>query len=114
MKVVYGSARGGLVVNLMLMDMEFEKVKDKLPLVEVNTTAAREHVPEIERRIRTIKERVRAATSDFPFNPIPMMVLIQMVHTITLWLNVIRSFSGLERGLFPRELVTGRIWSLKK
>ena len=58
MKVVYGYARGGFVVNLMLMDMEFEKVKDKLPLVEVNTTAAREHVPEIERRIRTIKERV--------------------------------------------------------
>ena len=61
MKVVYGYARGGFLVNLMLMDMEFEKVRDKLPLVEVNTTAAREHVPEIERRIRTIKERVRAA-----------------------------------------------------
>ena len=58
MKVVYGYARGGFVVNLMLMDMEFETVKDELPLVEVNTTAAREHVPEIERRIRTIEERV--------------------------------------------------------
>ena len=45
MKVVYGYARGGFVVNLILMDMEFEKVKDALPLVEVNTTAAREHVP---------------------------------------------------------------------
>ena len=51
MKVVYGHAHGGFVVNLMLMDMEFEKVKDELPLVEVNTTASREHVPEIERRI---------------------------------------------------------------
>ena len=63
MKVVYGYARGGFVVNLMLMDQEFEKIKDALPLVEVNTTAAREHVPEIERHIRTIKERVRATTS---------------------------------------------------
>ena len=71
MKVVYGYAHGGFVVNLMLMDMESEKVNDELPLVEVNTTAARENVPEIERRIRTIKERVRAATSDFSFNPIP-------------------------------------------
>ena len=55
MKVVYGYARGGFVVNLMLMDGEFKKIKDVLPFVEVNTTAAREHVPEIERRIRTIK-----------------------------------------------------------
>ena len=76
--------------------------------MEVNTTAAREHVPEIERRIRMIKERVRSATSDFPFNPIPMMVLIQTVHTITLWLNATQSLSGLDRGLSPRELVTGR------
>ena len=39
MKVVYGYARGEFVVNLMLMDQEFEKIKDVLPLVEVNTTA---------------------------------------------------------------------------
>ena len=83
-KVIYGYVRDGFVVNLMLMDMEFEKVKDKLPLVEVNTNAAREHVPDMERCIRTINEYVRAATSDFPFNPIPMMVLIHTVHTITL------------------------------
>ena len=82
MKVVYGYARGGFVVNLMLMDQEFEKIKDVLPLVEINTTAAREHVPEIERRIRTIKERVRATTSHFPFNPIPKLVLIQTLYTI--------------------------------
>ena len=45
MEVVYGYARGGFVVNLMLMDMEFDKIRDVLPMVEVNTTAAREHVP---------------------------------------------------------------------
>ena len=90
MKVVYGYARGGFVVNLMLMDMEFDKIRDVLPMVEVNTTAAQEHVPEIERRIRTIKERARSVTSDFPFNPVPMLVLVQTVYTIYLWLNTIR------------------------
>ena len=29
MKVVYGYARGGFVVNLMLMDMEFEKLRTR-------------------------------------------------------------------------------------
>ena len=35
-----GYTRGGFVVNLMLMDMEFGKIKDVLPMVEVKTTAA--------------------------------------------------------------------------
>ena len=93
-KGYYGYARGGFVVNLMLMDGEFEKIKDVLPFVEVNTTAAREHVPEIERRIRTIKEPVRATTSKFPFNPVPFLVLIQSVYTIILWMNAVRPLSG--------------------
>ena len=88
--------------------MEFKKIKDELPLVEVDTATAREHVPEIERYIRTIKERVRSTTSDFPFDPIPMMVLIQTVYSIIMWLNAVWPLSGVTRGLSPRELVTGR------
>ena len=42
-----------------MMDMEFEKVKEKMTIVEINTTAAREHVAEIERGIRFLKERAR-------------------------------------------------------
>ena len=79
-----------------------------MPLVEVNTTAAREHVPEIERRIRTIKERVQATTSHFPFNAVPKLVLIQTVYTICLWLNAVWSPSGKYRGLSPQDIVTGR------
>ena len=89
MKVVYGYARGGLVVNLMLIDMEFEKIRDVIPMVEVNTTAAREHVPEIESQIRTIKERVRSVTSDFLFNPVLMLFVVQTMYTICLWCNSI-------------------------
>ena len=65
-------------------------------MVEVNTTAAREHVPDIEGQIRTIKERVRSLTLDFPFNPVLRVVLVQTVYTIYLWLNTIRSLSGME------------------
>ena len=79
-----------------------------LPIVEVNTKSAREHVPEIEIQIRTIKERVRSVTSDLPFNPVPMLFLVQTVYMICLWLNAIQYLSGMDRGLSPRELVTGR------
>ena len=32
------------MVNFILMDQEFDKVEDEVGSVEINTTAAREHV----------------------------------------------------------------------
>ncbi len=37
-------ARGGYTVELILIDQEFEKLKENLGLIEVNTTAAHKHV----------------------------------------------------------------------
>ena len=56
-KVLYLYAQGGFIVRLCLMDREFEPVKDLVPIVEINTTAAREHVGLIQRRIRVVKEK---------------------------------------------------------
>jgi len=47
---------GGFKVRTLLMDGEFEKVRNLMPCIECNTTAANEHVSEAERTIRTIKE----------------------------------------------------------
>ena len=56
--------QGGFVVRLVLMDMEFEKIKESFMNVEVNTTVVREHVGgEIERAIRYIKEHTRSVVS---------------------------------------------------
>ena len=43
-------AHGGMIVQTVLMDMEFSKTVDKLSdRTVVNTSTAREHVTEIER-----------------------------------------------------------------
>ena len=42
-------ARGGFVINTVLMNQEFDKIVDEVPKIEINITAAREHVGEIER-----------------------------------------------------------------
>ena len=63
-KVLYLYAKGGFLANVCLMGREFKAVKEHLPLVELNTTAAREHVPEIEGGIRQIKEKTRAYASE--------------------------------------------------
>ena len=60
-------AKNGFAVNVVMMDMEFEKVSDKIDNTEVNTTATREHIGEIERRIRVVKEKERCIVSTLPF-----------------------------------------------
>ena len=46
----------GFRPHTVLMDMEFDKVKDKLPTIIINTTAARENVAEIKQKIWVVKE----------------------------------------------------------
>ena len=52
-------------MRTILIDMEFEKVKDQegMELVDVNTTAACEHRGEIERGIHYPKERCCCSVS---------------------------------------------------
>ncbi len=54
-----------------MMDGEFEKIKDLLPMVKFNMTAAKEHVSKAEQMIRTIKERAQGLISTLPFEYIP-------------------------------------------
>ena len=56
-------SQASFVVQTINMDMKFNKVIPEMPQVNIKTTAASEHVAEIERRIRTIKERCRATLS---------------------------------------------------
>ena len=46
------------------MNLEFKKIVAEVPLLEVNMAAAREHVGEIERRIRTVKNCARSVISE--------------------------------------------------
>ena len=114
MKIVNTYACGGFLIELAFMDMEFEMVQYKLAIIEVNTTAAKEHVPEIERQIFLIKECARFTTSDFPFDPISRLVLIRVVYTYVMWIKDITRKSGTVQGISPRELVTGRTVNYKR
>ena len=58
MKIVNLYALGGFVVRTVLMDREFEKIKPEVEL-DINISAVREHVGEIDCYHRTLKERCR-------------------------------------------------------
>ena len=85
-----------------------------MAIIEVNTTAAREHVPEIERQIRLIKERIICTTSDFTFDPIPRLVLIHVVYTCVMWINAIPRKIVSVQGISPQDLVTVRTVNYKR
>jgi len=46
-------------VRLVLVYMEFEKVKDEFDTVVMNTTAAREHVRGRNRKVNSVYQRAR-------------------------------------------------------
>ncbi len=58
-----------------MMDMEFEKLRPLMLHVALNTTAAQEHVGEIEQKIRVIKERARGTFNTLPYKKIPRVMV---------------------------------------
>jgi hypothetical protein len=108
----------GFQIRTIHADGEFEVFK---PLIEslpggprLNLATAKEHVPEIERRIRTVKERVRSVRASLPFNMIPVLLLIHMVlHTVKM-LNHFPTKAGISDLLSPPQIMTGETLNYKK
>jgi hypothetical protein len=96
---------GGFQVGTMLMDNEFEKLRVLIPILIVNTTAAKEHVPEVDRRIRLIKERRRGILNTLPLKKMPKIMLIELIYHVVLWLNAFPTKSGVSTMLSPRKIV---------
>ena len=74
---LYG--RGEFIVRVILMDMKFEKVTDKVGRVEVNTTSSLEYVVEIERSTRTVKESGRCIITTLLYARLEYQITIQIV-----------------------------------
>jgi hypothetical protein len=79
-KIVRHYACTGFIVHAIMMDQEFNKVKGACNMVEIYTTVVREHVGEIKRFIRTIKECSRALVSDLPYSLLQRQVVIHLVY----------------------------------
>ena len=73
-------SRGSNIVQTILMDMEFDSIKDELMVkIVVNTLVEKYHVAEIEICINTVKERCRAMASGLPFNFLHKLIVANLV-----------------------------------
>ncbi len=79
-------------VHTILADNEFQVMEEELEhdgVIQVNIMSKDEHVPEVERQNRVIKERVRAMIQTLPYTKIPKKMRIALVQYVVFWLNQI-------------------------
>jgi hypothetical protein len=106
-KQIY-SQRGFRITQLM-MDRQFENLRGDLADMQIglNTVSNDENVPDIERHIRTMKERTRSMYNMLPFKRMPSRLTIEMVLASTFWWNSFPPEGGVSETLSPRAIVTG-------
>jgi hypothetical protein len=106
----------GFTPSTALMDREFECLRLELLThgVNINTTAASEHVPDIERQIRLIEEHTRALRSTLPFKNIPGRMIIEMLANVVLWIKDLPPASGVSKTYSPRTIMTGTALDFNK
>jgi hypothetical protein len=98
----------GFRITHFLLDGAFEHLRGDLAALHItlNTVSNDENVPDIERFIRTVKERIRCIHNSRPFQRCPPRILIEMVYAATFWLNSFSHPLGISQCLSPRAIVS--------
>jgi hypothetical protein len=108
---IYGIYRKrGFRITNILGDSEFECTRGTVVnnlRSELNICGKDEHVPDIERCIRTTKERTSCTYTVTPFDHFPPQMIIEMVFLSVFWINAFPHKLGISQTLSPRTLVTG-------
>ena len=97
----------GFTVTDVHGDHEFANVESTFAPTHFNIVAADGHVGEVERSIRTIKERFRAFAHGLPFRRLPLVLLKAIVTEVLRCLNHFPWAAGISPTLSPATIVTG-------
>jgi hypothetical protein len=89
-------------------DNEFECIRDDIRPIELDIVPVDEHVGEVERSIRTIKERARCTIHGLPYRRYPKAMIIDLVHASVRSLNQVPAQDGISDRISPLTLVTGQ------
>ena len=97
----------GFEVTDFHADNEFAPIQQRILPVLSNIVAADDHVGQVERSIRTIKERVRALVHGLPYRRYPSLLVREIVAHAVRTLNQLPSRKGVSTTMSPRKIVTG-------
>lgn len=101
-------ARGFKITHLVTYT-EFSVRRNQLMAIGIvlNETSAGEHVLEIERNNRYLKEKVCSIVSSNPFKTLPRVLLKPIIIDSTKWKNIFLRKAGIRHNVSPRFLLTG-------
>jgi Reverse transcriptase (RNA-dependent DNA polymerase) len=98
----------GFTIPDIHCDQEFECLRNDILPIQLNVVPADAHVGDVERSIRTIKERVRSTIHGLPFRRYPKLMIRELVFSATKWLNQFPADGGISDTLSPFTIMTGR------
>jgi hypothetical protein len=98
----------GFNISDLHADMEFECIRNNVLPSRLNVTAANDHVGEVERSIRTMKERARTTIHGLPFKRLPKQMIQALVYHAAKGLNHFPAKNGISDTLSPLTIMTGR------
>ena len=104
--------RRGFRVRNVLGDEQFDPLEPWLAEkynVIYNPPSANKHIGEIERMIRTVKERICAAISSFPWRKaVPRVIVKETAKHMVMMLNAFPPKSGINTTMSPRNIIAGK------
>jgi hypothetical protein len=108
--------KAGFMVKYLHVDPELSFMQDTmLDLdIQINITLAKEHVPDIERPIRVIKERVRSLWHRLPNRTMSKIMIKVGVLEAVRWLNAFPLKEGVSTTYSPQQIMTGMVYDYHK
>jgi len=88
-------------VSTVYADPEFRPLQDEMTGVPFDFSAQGQHVPDIERYIRTVKDRARSCYVLLPFRCMPRAAVIRLLGNTVFWLNAFPHPDGVSATLSP-------------
>ena len=103
-------------MNTALMDGAFVGLHDVCNQLQVtlNTTSRDEHMGDVERYIRTIKECMRSVSNTIPFKRLTRNMVMELAKAVVYWLNSVPSNMGVSPIMSPRTIITGQLLDYHK
>ena len=106
-KVLNIIQRRGFQIDTINADNEFAKLEHRIS-AHVEIVAAGQHVPRIERSVRTTKDRTRCFWVPLPFIRVPKLMVDECLMMVTSCLNDFPNKQGISNTLSPANIILGR------
>ena len=107
----------GFYIQYILADGEFRHMSGDIISefkCHLNCTAAGEHVPEAERAVRTIKERIRCIVNTWPYTTVPQVFKISLMKFVIFWINSIPQENSILPNICSKAIMTGQFPDFNK